>query len=410
MSKNYSTIEKNIAKFLSGSPKVKKLIKNTYQRLSFLLHKKNEKLILKSGYKVRKVGDSGNTFFGYYDKSPISPCGKYIAFIETESDTSKKPSHANSIVRVVVKDLAEMTTVFQDEISAFNWQQGNRLHWIDSEQIVYNIYDGNTDDYHCIKVNIYTKQSMKYELPLADSYNYDFFINLDYKKLANLRPDYGYFSHLQPCDEKTKIYKIDFISGVRKLLFSLDQLDSEVSLEKQKINHVMISPDGSKFIFMHRFYDKNDSRVDNLYSYDLAEDKLKKLNTGKMVSHLCWISNNELFGYLSNEKNEFGFFTVDVFSNSLTKIKELDEFGDGHPSYMNGKVLIDSYPNKSRMQLLYLFDLKTKKVEDVAEFFHGFKFAGETRCDLHPRYISDKNYAVDSVYQNTRGLYLVSHD
>ncbi|KAB0321864.1 hypothetical protein F6W79_02280 [Vibrio diabolicus] len=82
MSKNYSTIEKNVAKFLSGSPN-KEINKNTYQRLSFLLYKK-EKLILKSGYKVRKVGDSGNTFLGTMIISYKS-MWQYIAFIETES-------------------------------------------------------------------------------------------------------------------------------------------------------------------------------------------------------------------------------------------------------------------------------------------------------------------------------------
>jgi Tol biopolymer transport system component len=53
-----------------------------------------------------------------------------------------------------------------------------------------------------------------------------------------------------------------------------------------------------------------------------------------------------------------------------------------------------------------LCNWKTNEVKKIGEFFHGFNFVGETRCDLHPRLSSDgKTVFFDSVFEGRRRLY-----
>jgi Tol biopolymer transport system component len=58
------------------------------------------------------------------------------------------------------------------------------------------------------------------------------------------------------------------------------------------------------------------------------------------------------------------------------------------------------------MQNLILINMRNNEIIEVGEFFHGFKYKGETRCDLYPRFSPDKKYAFfDSVFSGRRQLY-----
>jgi Tol biopolymer transport system component len=79
--------------------------------------------------------------------------------------------------------------------------------------------------------------------------------------------------------------------------------------------------------------------------------------------------------------------------------------GDGHPSFNGRFVAFDTYPDKSRMQKLYLYDIAENIVIPVVELFQNIKYKNETRCDLHPRFSNDGRLLFfDSVYSGQRTL------
>jgi Tol biopolymer transport system component len=66
----------------------------------------------------------------------------------------------------------------------------------------------------------------------------------------------------------------------------------------------------------------------------------------------------------------------------------------------------DTYPDKARMQHLIMANWKTGEARKLGEFFHGFEYDGQTRCDLHPRFSPDgKSIFFDSVFDGRRRLY-----
>lgn len=121
---------------------------------------------------------------------------------------------------------------------------------------------------------------------------------------------------------------------------------------------------------------------------------------------MCWINSDKVFGYLRHYGKD-GFYFIDTNTNEFTECTTLSNLrsGDGHPSYNKGRIVIDTYPDKSRMQHLYLYDIEENKVFDILELFQNVKYQGESRCDLHPRFSSDgTRIYFDTVYSGKRTL------
>ncbi|MDZ7743317.1 MAG: hypothetical protein U5Q03_16665 [Bacteroidota bacterium] len=88
----------------------------------------------------------------------------------------------------------------------------------------------------------------------------------------------------------------------------------------------------------------------------------------------------------------------------------LDGLGDGHPNVFGRHAIIDTYPNKSRMKELFVYDMFSSHLHKVAEFVEEFRFGEETRCDLHPRWDQQGRWIfVDSVHTGKRKLYALQY-
>jgi hypothetical protein len=165
----------------------------------------------------------------------------------------------------------------------------------------------------------------------------------------------------------------------------------------------MISPDGSGFIFMHRRY-CGKRKYDRMIYCDWHGIKL--ILDEDMVSHYCWIDNECVFGYYKMN-NISGYNLINVRTGKGETLECLNnlQFGDGHPTFCDGKVIVDTYPDKSRMQHLMMIDLKTHEVKQLLEVYQSVRYMNETRCDMHPRFTHDgRAVYFDSVYSGKRTL------
>jgi len=415
--KVFGKTEKSIARWLSNYPWIKQNLKRIYQFISWLLNKKS--YVHKTNYPIQIIGEQDNeSFFGYYDKAPLSSDGKYILFYSSKHPTYKKPD-SNKTILLVLQKLETKEILLRIPILAYNWQQGSRAHWLKDDLFIFNDFDTEQKKYTARVWSVSSLSEVKYfDKPVQDSFKTDYFLSLNYRRLMALRPDYGYRNLPALNEDELKeisndgIWKIDYETGKSQLFITLADIysvktipDMEQSIHK--VNHILISPAGDKFIFIHRYY-IGKRRFDRLFLADSSTGKLKLLSEYGMVSHCFWINDKTIVAYLRDSNGKDAYNIINIDSESFNKItnNRLDCFGDGHPHVFGEWFITDTYPDKARMQHLILVNWKTGEIKELGEFVHGLKYSGETRCDLHPRFSSDgKSIFFDSVFSGKRRLY-----
>lgn len=417
---NFSAKERLIASLLSATPGLKAFVKDIYIGINAVIYKKSYKSkILAAGVDsigtVEPSSEAGETFFGYYDKSPMNRQG-WVLYNETTRSTRSTPS-ATAPITVNATNILTGQTVRIGESLSYTWQQGCRAQWLDDDTVIYNDFrDGR---HVAVTWSLSRQAEIKvFDRPVQDSYKTAYFLSIDYRRIMKLRPDYGYRNLPLPTDDEMKnlahdgIWMVDNTTGKSHLLHSLEEIAAvnhkpTFDTALHKVNHVMISPDGGGFIFIHRYY-LGRRRFDRLFYSDFKS--LRLLSDNQMVSHCCWIDNDTVMGYLRHDDKD-GFYYIDIPTGTFTEIPEMTRYnhGDGHPSCSGPWVVFDSYPDKSRMQHLTLFNRRTVDVVPVAEVFQDTAFKGETRCDLHPRFSMDGQVVLfDSVYNGRRQLCYVN--
>lgn len=118
------------------------------------------------------------------------------------------------------------------------------------------------------------------------------------------------------------------------------------------------------------------------------------------------------FGYYDHSPlSECDYFSININTTVIKKLShsEIHQFGDGHPSIYNNKMVFDTYPNRQQFKSLFLMDTQSNELSKVLELYEPFKFFGYTRCDLHPRWSKDgKSIFIDSTHTGKRHVYYLN--
>lgn len=406
----FSAKERMVAAMLSSMPGLKKAVKNAYVRLNALVYYKPYKSKIADGlgelYLVES--DGKETFFGYYDKN-CERNSKLVFHRTYGQPTSKKPI-AKTPIDVVVRDVKTGKDAVIGTTYTYNWQQGARSQWLDDNHVIFNtLHDGR----YCAAIADINNGETEYlPYPVQDVIDSNRFLSINYGRIMKLRPDYGYrnlpiLSDAEMADKSNDgIFLIE--NGNGRLLHSLEEI---ASVEPKPLfdkcmhvtNHLMSSPDGLGFIFIHRFYEGK-RRHDRLMYSDFKN--LKVLADDDMVSHCIWLNSKTILGYLRHDGND-GFYIIDVKTGEARRQEDMSalHLGDGHPSVSDRYIAFDTYPDKSRMQHLFLLDRKSGNIQEIAELHHSVRYMDESRCDLHPRFSADgKRLYFDTVFPGGRRL------
>ncbi len=405
--------ERMVASLLSSFPTVKRAVKWLYVKLNAVIYKKNyvEKICDNRVSEINHVvANGGETFFGYYDK-PCSKNGNILFHCTLSRPTKKRPSADTSIDIIVKTKNGENIKIGQT--SSYNWQQGARSQWLDDDKIIFNCVVGN---HYGAKVYSLKERKItaEFDMPVQDSYKCDYFLSINYRRIMKLRADYGYRNLPPLSDEEMKelsndgIFRVDFNTRKAVLVHSLKDiagLDAKPIFDDcfHVVNHVMISPDGKGFIFIHRYY-LGKRRFDRLIYSDFKQ--MKVLVDEGMVSHCCWIDDSKILGYFKHGGKD-AFYYCNITDGVITCNHAMSQmgYGDGHPSCHDNLIVFDTYPDRSRMQHLFLYDSKADTVNHLLEVYQSTAYMNECRCDLHPRFSDDgKRIFFDTVYNGKRQL------
>jgi len=410
----YSGFERKIAFLLTKFPGVKLAIKKIYQRINYIRYKKDYNI--KNSYPIKNISlENKESFFGYYDKSPINQTNEYIIFHSSNISTKGLPD-PKTAVDIVLYDIQNNTYTIIDKSYSYNWQQGTKMMWVGEYKFIFNIFENGK-----YKSKIYDIKSEDFKIidfPIYDTFKDKFAISLSFERLDIGRADYAYQN------KNTKInwsdntndglYYIDLENNTKKIILTLqDVIDinnkDTMKDAKHKFNHIMISPNGKKIMFMHRWFVESGRRFDTLFVCNIDGSNLKILADNDMVSHCYWKDSENVVGYL-REFDGDKFYNINMKTLEKTVIGDgvINKTGDGHPTIYKDKMIFDTYPNKARILELYIYDIAKKEVEILGEFYQSFDFYDESRCDLHPRFSYDGGKVFfDSVHEGQRQLYMM---
>ncbi|GEM_PF-177866 len=412
-------LEQTINQQLNKYPAIKKGIKRAYQRVNYLLSKKMDH----EGNIVRvSPNEKAEYFFGYYDKSPEDVTGQYVLCLkahDTWSDVA--PSKPAQILLIDTKkeEIDPSRAKVLAETHAWNVQQGCMMQWLGPDfdhEIIYN--DFRDGKFCSVILDVFSGAERVLAMPVysvaADG---SFALTLDFSRLHRLRPGYGY-SNLpeitadQIIPATTAIWKLDITTNsVTPILsytdFTFFESRPEMKNADHKVNHIMLSPSGKRFMVLHRWFD-GEIKYTRLVTVNVDSTEMYNLSDDDMVSHCYWKNDEEIIAFENKKGSGIGYY---LMKDKTPSYKHLwpSMSTDGHPSYSPDGIMIatDTYPNRSRIA-----SIKTMSGNDVAvvaKVFAPFKYDNDTRCDLHPRWSRDgKNVYFDSVFEGHRGLYKVA--
>lgn len=416
--KSYNLLERNLAKALDKFPQLKQTAKSTYQYLNYWYYGDRKfKFSLHPEVALSTPQQWANShskeegiFFGYYDKSPWSP------------DMSKLVYHRlkGRSVEIIVCDGKNHSINPITESRAWSSQQGSMLQWLpQGEAVLFN--DAAAGKLVTRIIDLQAQKETILPFPIQTLHpDGNQALSLNYKRLDLLRPEYGYSVPVTNLSSDLSysedgIWHIDFASKQIELVVTLQSLienqpRSEMANAQHKVNHIMYSPEGSKYVFMHRWLG-TEGKYSRLYVAD-EQNNLTLLLDDKMVSHYSWQDPTHLLAWARTEAKGDRYYLIDVTTGEKQVIGKgvLDIYGDGHPSFSPDRrwILTDTYPDKARQQHLLLYEIATGEVTEIASFLAPLKYSAGARCDLHPRWSPDGNWvSVDATHEGHRMSYLL---
>jgi hypothetical protein len=236
-------------------------------------------------------------------------------------------------------------------------------------------------------------------------------LGADFARLGDVRPGYGYVGVPDvngdvPAPENSGIYALDLDSGAYRFLFSIAdvakiQYGGRPPPRKLCFNHIKWSPDGKRFLF----FCHESGRYGRMYAYTAAADGGDIRLLAERPSHYTWRDPRHVLMYSSGA---FRLHPVDGSGPGET----LWQAANGHPSCLPGNqwAVADTYPlGANREQIVYLCRLPDGAKMELGRFRSPRQYAGEWRCDTHPRVSPDGTMiAFDSPHAgNGRQIYLI---
>lgn len=149
-----------------------------------------------------------------------------------------------------------------------------------------------------------------------------------------------------------------------------------------------------------------------MYSSDLTAKDIRLVDGSGYTSHFIWRDPDQLAMWTRYvDKPGFYLFKDDA-SGTAVQLGEGIMTRNGHNTYLPGNqwILNHTYPDRDRMQAVYLFHIPSGKRSPLGDFFLPSEYSGEWRCDTHPRFSPDGNRVVIDCPVGEQGRQLVLMD
>lgn len=360
-------------------------------------------------------------WFGYYDKLQFDPAGRYVLGMETEFE-NRTPS-PDDRVTVGMIDLAsgDRWTPL-GESRAWCWQQGCMLQWLPGSrsEVIWNDREDGRFVSHIL--NVKTGKRRTLPMPVyALSPDAQWAIAPDFRRLHHLRPGYGYAGIPDPnrdvlAPRDAGIWRMHLRTGKTEMLFSFSDIAAmpnpiDSTGARHWFNHLLFSPDGSRFIFLHRWRGPSQTTFSTrMFTADADGKNLHVADPHGKTSHFIWRDSKHILAWAHHPSHGEKFYLYRDRTSKAEVVGPDVMTVNGHCTYLPGNrwILNDTYPDKQRLQHPYLFEVATGRRVPLGHFASPPEYTGEWRCDNHPRFSPDgRQVTIDSPHQGGRQIYLI---
>jgi len=363
-------------------------------------------------------------WFAYYDKLQVDPSGRYALGMEV--DFEHRSPRPDDVVRVGMVDLRDGDRWIElGESRAWNWQQGCMLQWLpgSATEVLWNDREG--DRFVCRILDVKTKAARTLPAPVyCVSPDAAWGVSPDFRRLNDCRPGYGYAGLPDPNRDvrapgDAGIWKIDLKTGRSDLLIPFAEavkvpgLPAGAEEAKHWFNHLLVSPDGTRFVFLHRWRGPKEGKGFGTRMFTVGADGKDPhvLDPHGKTSHFIWRDPSHVLAWAWHPSKGEKFHLYTDQTDRVEAVGPEKMTVNGHCSYLPGNrwILNDTYPDKDRRQTLYLYGVESGERVELGRFDSPKAYAGEWRCDLHPRFAPDgRSVIIDSPHGGDgRQMYVV---
>ena len=348
-------------------------------------------------------------WFGYYDKLQFDPTGRYVLGMQVAFE--HRSPRRDDVIRIGMVDLQSGDQwIDLGESRAWCWQQGCMLQWVPGtrSEIIWNDRADGRFVSHVLDVETRRKRTLPHPI-YALSPDGRSAVTVDFSRIADVRPGYGYNGLRDPYADdlapaESGVFHLDLQTGRVRLVLSLADMARRGPIPDQQLgikhyfNHLLYSPNGARFIALHRWRYPNGRRLTRLITARPDGSDLRIVVPNGYASHFIWRDNDHILAqsreWLGESKwNNFLFEDLEGGKVRAVGHGVLDPAG--HLSYLPGAewILNDTYPQgRERIQTPHLFHVGSGRRIDLGRYHLPAIYTGEWRVDTHPRCSRDGSF------------------
>lgn len=382
---------------------------------------------------VATAPDDASYFFGFHDVSPWSPDDSRIVLHRIDPEIRRMPLPEDRC-EIVLWDPVSGATEVVGETTTWNFQQGARAMWQPGQPmtLVYNTRIGDAPGCEIVDLTTGERRTLPHAIgSIAPDGSYAMAPN--FGRLGALWKAYGYSGFASPQDQVAQpaddgLWRIDMTSGARDLVFSVADLmavpGASVAPDVNVfVTHVSFNREGTRIVFMARFFSKDHALYSLIYSARPDGSELKLVAQEK-ISHFDWSAEDEIIlwmrksasalaaarksgllaspfvrpliniarkfrGRLKGAMLNESYFRVDTATGAKTPFMAGVLPQDGHPMMSPDRkwMIVDEYPDPTGRTPLMLVEMASRRRIDIDAFQHDIGSAdSDLKCDLHPRW------------------------
>lgn len=351
-------------------------------------------------------------WFAYYDKLQFDPSVRYC--LGNAVDFEHRSPGPDDTIEVGMVDLEDGDRwIPLGQSRSWGWQQGCMLQWLPGSEssVIYNDREG--DRFVARVQDVATRRGRTVPHAIyAVAPDGRSAVTTDFRRINELRPGYGYAGLPDPwtalaAPPDVGIQRIDLETGEATMLVSLADIvevpyPGGFGTGKHWFNHLLVSPDGRRTIFLHRWRTEPGRWATRMFTIGLDGKDLREINPGAgMVSHFIWRDPTHILAWTRHPEAGPCFCVMeDTPGGRIEPIGREAMPRDGHCTYLPGNrwIVNDTYPDgPDRLQRVYLYEVATGRRIDLGGFRSPPEYVGEWRCDTHPRHSPDGHWlCIDS--------------